>query len=485
LRRIAGYFLTLSLLGLAIASPAQSSPTAANKSTVTLVKNVHVFSGKDGPVVGILADHPIVPAINKIEDPPRLVIDLPGSRLADAKKNIEFHSELVAEVRARQFQDTPPITRIVIDLLKPITYSWDAAGNRLMIRLHASEAPPAQEASVPSTAPAVATPALVPATPANSGAIVFAESRLAAGSSLTAGTEAAILRLSRGGEVRVCPGTTVSVTSSQSGHSLMLGMSTGALEANYKLSASADSILTPDFRILLAGPGEFHYAISADSRGNTCVRALPGNSASVIVSELLGDGTYQVKPGEQVVFRSGRLNVTDSAVPSDCGCPAPAAPVAVASANPPPEIKPSDLAGKVPLAQPGDRPPSIASASDQKPAPQNTAISTSPAAGTQPQATVVPPESAPLPPSKPNDVHVQVDAPFVFRASDLPPAAASKPVTPPLPTPATPSASSLPVARPSRPAVFQTNVIPPSSNASQPRKGFFGKMKGFFVKVFT
>jgi AMIN domain len=448
---------------LLTSSAAQSAPKLlATTEAPAIVRSVRVLPG---PAVEILSSRPLVPAITTLDHPPRLVIDLPNadvpSALQSGNNKIDSPSQDIRRVRVNQFQNAPPVTRVVVDLLKPVGHTWDAAGNRLMVRLHSSEQVTAKPPSVPAFTQAIQ-PVAVPLGPGSSGTLVLAGSRVAAGSSLTAGSETSVLRLERGGEVLVCPGTTVSVTSAQSGHALMLGMNTGALEAHYRLDASADSILTPDFRILLAGPGEFHYAVSADSRGNTCVRALPGNTASVIVSELLGDGNYQVTPRQQVVFHSGRLNQVDGAVPSDCGCPPPEIPVMRASAAPvvaAQQPAPSSMR----LAQPGD---------PSKPMPSGVTLPG--------EAAALPPETAALPPSKPNDVHVQVEAPFVFRAEDLP--ANNRPAPKPAPIR---EAALLPVRDLPSPASFETGVLPPPQSQAKPaHHGAFAKIRGFFSAIF-
>ncbi len=462
LPRVRGPFLALSLLtGVLIASsPAQSTPKLlATTAAPVVVRSVRLLAG---PAVEILSTRPLVPTISKLDNPPRLVIDLQNADLQNAdsanallpgnNNSSDVSSQPIRRIRVSQYQNAPPVTRVVVDLLKPVTHTWDAAGNRLMVRLHPADQVTAKPPSAPAFTQGIQ-PAAVPLSPGSSGTVFLAGSHAAAGSSVTAGSDTSVLRLERGGEVLVCPGTTVSVTSSQIGHALMLGMNTGALEAHYKLDASADSILTPDFRILLAGPGEFHYAVSADSRGNTCVRALPGNTASVIVSELLGEGNYQVKPTEQIVFHSGRLNLVDTAVPASCGCPPPAIPVLRASASPTPTVSDADLPSSMKLAQPGD---------ESKPGD-------------------LPPETAALPPSKPNDVHVQVEAPFVFRAEDL--RADSRPA----PKPAVIGEVDLsPVRDLPRPASFEVEVLPPTqANAKPAHHGVFAKIKGFFAGIFT
>src|SRR5580693_6811234 len=461
----------LLLTALLIASAAaQSQPKLlATTDAPAFVRSVRILPG---PAVEILSNRPLVPVISSLDNPPRLVIDLPDADvpnglLSGGKNRIDSPSQEIRRVRINQYQNTPPVARVVVDLLKPVGHTWDAAGNRLMVRLRSDDEVRAKPTSVPAFTEGIQ-PVAVPLAPGSSGTLVFAGRHAAAGSSVTAGSETSVLRLERGGEVLVCPGTTVSVTSSQNGRALMLGINTGALEAHYNLDASADSILTPDFRILLAGPGEFHYAVSADSRGNTCVRALPGNTASVIVSELLGEGNYQVKPTEQIVFHSGRLNLVDAAVPASCGCPPPEIPVNLASGAPTAAVSDAKQPSSMDLARDGSKP-------------VTPPASARPSGVTLPgEAAALPPETAALPPSKPNDVHVQVEAPFVFRAADMP-------VNhPPAPKPAPiPDAQSLPVRDLPRPATFETEVLPPAqSQAKQVHHGAFGKIKGFFSAIF-
>lgn len=417
----------------------------AAADSLPVIRSVRIVHEHGVPVVEILASHPVVPSIRLLDSPPRLVIDLPNSRLGLIQKRIPIQKENILAIRAEQFQNNPPVTRVVLDLLAPYGYTWDAAGNRLMVRLKPPEDKDAGK-KTPFDPPAgtltTGAPAVVPVTN-GPGRVVLAGSRIGAGSSVTAGSDTAVLRLSRGGEVRVCPGTTVSVTPSQDKHDLMLGMSTGAMEAHYALDATADSVLTPDFRILFAGPGDFHYAISADSHGNTCVRALMGNTSSVIVSELMGDRIYQVKPTEQAVFRAGRIDKVDTDVPLECGCP------------PPSQVLRTQTSPVTPSAE-------------------GTASGTMAGNGNAPSQSTLSngPETAALPPSQPNEVHIQVDAPMVFTAKD-------RPVV--IPPPPTVTASSLPVRDSSAPQIRIEAVEPPPPPKPH---GFMHRLKGFFAAMF-
>jgi AMIN domain len=442
-----------------VASPSRSSfaPLDEANAPPALVRSVRMIPGPDGPAVEIITTRPMVPRVTLLDDPERLVIDLPKA-LIPVRRRVAFRSEEVRAVRVDQYQTSPETVRVVLDLTRPCRYSWDAAGNRLMVRLYSGDAATFVAAS-PSSAVA---PALVPARGGSEELVP--QSSLGSGASLTAGSDTAVLRLEHGGQVRVCPGTTVSVTSSQDGRDLMLGMSTGAVETHYTLGLAADSIITPDFRILMAGPGEFHYAISADSRGNTCVRALPGNAASVIVSELMGTGVYQVKPAQQVVFEKGTLKQVDSSVPSDCGCPAPRIPVLRTAAEP----------AAAPLISPPAAPQADARS---LPAP--------PTAELPGQTGVVTdgPETAKLPASHPNDIHVQVDAPFVFRATDPRPAPGPAPAD----IAALPAASSYARALPLEVEVLPPPVVLPAvpiAQAQATHHGFFGTIKNFFAGIF-
>lgn len=207
------------------------------------------------------------------------------------------------------------------------------------------------------------------------------------GSTVSAGHENATIRLTRGGEVRLCRGSAMSLTSSTNGSEIMMGLSSGTMETHYSLANSSDSIMTPDFQIQLIGPGTFNFAISADERGNTCVQSMPSNSGSLRVTELMGDGVYDVKPSDQVFFRDGKVSNVAATVGS-CGCSVTPR-VIQASAAPAP-----------------DSPSKILSTTPVLPSPLPVSPSPNPQTAT---AVIV---------DSPRDVHVEVDAPFVFRATD-------------------------------------------------------------------
>ncbi len=444
------------------------SAAAQNFGPSRVIQSVRVVHEKGAPAVEILSSAAVIPEIMDLDSPPRLVIDLPNSRLGIVKKRIEIRKENITAIRVNQYSSNPPVTRIVLDLVAPYGHSWDGTGNRLMVRLK-----PAEDASIGKKLDSDQTQrtggftltreaVIIPVGAA--GSTVIDARRLAAGSSITAGSDTAILHRSDGGEVRVCPGTTLSVSSSPSKRDLMFGMGTGAMEMHYALQASTDAVLTPDFRIMFSGPGEFHFALSADSHGNTCVRSLRGNTASAVVAELMGSRVYQVKPTDQVVFHSGQIDKVDGDVPLECGCPPPHPQLMTENASPQ-------------IVANGELPKTAMGVGGAENAPTNAADAST--AGTR---LTNGPETAPLPGSQRNEVHVQVDAPFVFSAKDR----AAKGSAPPAQAP-----PDLAIDESTQRQVRLDPVIQPTPPPADPRSknkaehhGFFGGIKKFFSSMF-
>jgi hypothetical protein len=86
--------------------------------------------------------------------------------------------------------------------------------------------------------------------------------------------------------------------------------------------------------------------------------------------------------------------------------------------------------------------------------------------------------------SDPKAIHLQVEAPLVFRAADLPPAPISEMHGLPADSRqlAAPAISDpLPPMPPQTP---QPSAAPPDKTDPAPRRGFFGKVRGFFSAMF-
>lgn len=428
--------------------PAPRAQAKAPKGPRAEVRSVTIDSDDFGPVLEISCTRAITPEIQTVQNPLRLVIDLPDSNLTTAKRRIPFRNQQIKGIRLNQYQTEPAISRVVVDLNGPVRYTWDASGTRLRIRIRGDQAATAKPPSVPALTTGVQ-PAAVPVAVGSSGTLVETGSRVASGSSITAGAETAIMRLTRGGEVRVCPGTTVSFTTSSNGNDLMLGMSQGAIETDYLLKDSVDSVLTPDFRIVLPGPGEFNLAIRADTRGNTCVGSLPGSTSSAVVAELLGSGTYEIKPEQQVLFRQGRLDSIETPVAS-CGCPRPQEPVMRASndANLTPDNK---VAEKLQLAN----------ANSGGEAPKVESSPTDPADDASQKAAG-------------NDA----SAPLVFSGLER------KKAAPNAPPPQLNQVAALHLTTKPADPLPAVVVLPPPPDPKTKKKGFFGKVKGFFGSIF-
>ena len=255
--------------------------------------------------------------------------------------------------------------------------------------------------------------------------------------SITAGDKTATVTLARGGTLQLCSTTTVhlsrdrSIADAQSS-ALMISLDRGALEASYATGKYSDVLMTPDFRILISGPGQTDLKIRVSPKGDTCLDNHGADAPYITVTGLLEGGLYRVQPNQRVLFEHGSLNDVVDNETEPCGCP------------------PATLEAAKAAPQPVGGPSST---------PADTAF---PLAQSEGLADAPPPPTTPAVPA--GQAHAQVTVPLVYK-SDAPP-------PPPPPDMA-------PDTKPSTTAAAPAPQPPPKKQG-----GFFHGIGHFFAKLF-
>jgi hypothetical protein len=151
---------------------------------------------------------------------------------------------------------------------------------------------------------------------------------IAASGTVTSGAATTQVVLPHRGVMRVCAATTVKLAADASVPSgdtpgLMMAMDQGAIELSFATGRNSDILLTPDFRILIGGPGAADLKVRLGQHGDTCVDNSGMDAPYVLVSSVFDGGAYRVQPGQRVMFEHGSLHEVVDNEKEPCGCPPP------------------------------------------------------------------------------------------------------------------------------------------------------------------
>ncbi len=244
---------------------------------------------------------------------------------------------------------------------------------------------------------------------------------------IIAGLTIAQVTLPYRGALSVCPSTTVNLSVDASAPSgeipgLQMALAGGAIEASFAIARNSDVVLTPNFRIMIGGPGASEVKVRLGQGGDTCVDNSGPHAPYVVVTSVFDSGLYRVQPGQRVMFEHGDLHTVVDDEKEPCGCP-----------------PPGQKVNEFPLAQSEGLAPSPT----KPPAP----VANQPAGGGSAATTLV--------------YNAGEKAPEPAAIPQLPP-------TPPTASQSTPAPSTQPVQKP----------------AMQKKPGFFGRIGRFFKRVF-
>src|SRR6185437_973714 len=132
---------------------------------------------------------------------------------------------------------------------------------------------------------------------------------LVANTTVTAKDHTADVTLNRGGTVQVCATSGLHITEGKSSTGpapLMLSLDRGAIEVRMAATTS-DIIMTPDLRFGIGSNGPLDLRLRVISNGDTCVENRGANAPVLIGSDQFGESSYNLRPGQHVLFEHGDL----------------------------------------------------------------------------------------------------------------------------------------------------------------------------------
>jgi hypothetical protein len=158
---------------------------------------------------------------------------------------------------------------------------------------------------------------------------------LVANTTVTAKDHTADVTLNRGGSIHVCATSGLHITAGKSATGpapLMLSLDRGAIEVQMPATTS-DVIMTPDLRFGIASNGPLDLMLRVTSNGDTCVENRGANAPILTGADQFGESSYNLRPGQHVLFEHGSLKEVVDNESSPCGCPpAPALGLSLADA---------------------------------------------------------------------------------------------------------------------------------------------------------
>ena len=114
--------------------------SATHAQSVPVIERINITPRTAGLAIEITLSAPFVPEGTSLSNPDRLVFDFPGFRLQSENRHIDVSNGPVRNIRTAQFQQDPPIARIVLDLKEPARFNVKTAGNKVVIEIPVSGA---------------------------------------------------------------------------------------------------------------------------------------------------------------------------------------------------------------------------------------------------------------------------------------------------------------------------------------------------------